>query len=102
MFNSLACLCHTNTIASLSTQEQGITNGQCCFGNNAQITTCTASKDKNQRSPAEQDYLTTLCILTDATIDGKCQPVIAERDTPLVPSQILFHLSFTVLFTIKP
>jgi hypothetical protein len=85
VFNSLSCLCRTNTIASLSTQEQGIANGQCCIGNNAQITLTSASKDKGQRSPAEQDYLTTVCKLTDATIDGKCRPVIDERDTPLVP-----------------
>jgi hypothetical protein len=83
VFNQLSCLCRTNTVAA--SVHDSIDNGQCCIGNNAQIATASASKVKSLRSPAEQDYLISVCKFTDATIDGSCRPDVADRGTPIIP-----------------
>jgi hypothetical protein len=55
----------------------------CCIGDAAQISTAGALDDN--RTPAQKNYLTTVCKLTRATIDGKCQPEVGERVTPPAP-----------------
>jgi hypothetical protein len=73
VFNTLACLC-----ASEAGNDEN-----CCMGSNAQIPTAGVTSEK--RTPKQTDFLTSVCKLTDATIDGTCRPTILDRDTPIVP-----------------
>jgi hypothetical protein len=69
-FNTLACICRSQEGASFD----------CCIGSNAQIPTSGALNP--QRTRSEASYLTSVCKLTDATIDGKCPPKIRARAEP--------------------
>jgi hypothetical protein len=78
-FNTLACICR---------QQEG-QQSNCCLGENARIPTAGSLLSEKQRSPIEQNYLTSVCKLTDATIDAKCPPIIDDRGEPAVTIQNL-------------
>jgi EF-hand domain pair len=63
VFNTLACLCRDQPGGTID----------CCEGGNAQISTAV---DTNHNSN-DDDYLTSVCKLTDATIPSRCSPVSA-------------------------
>jgi hypothetical protein len=69
-FNTLACICR-NIAGETS---------DCCLEDNARIPTAGALSDA--RTPSQLSYLTTVCKLTDSTIDGQCPPAVRERDGP--------------------
>lgn len=71
-FNTLACFCRTPDPKT----------DNCCLGGNAQIQTAGALLPTAQQTPSQQIYLTQVCKLTDATIDGKCPPTIVARGAP--------------------
>jgi Spondin_N len=63
-FNTLACICK---------DQEGSTE-DCCIGKNAEIKTAGALTPIADQSPSQRNYLTTVCKLTDATIEGQCPP----------------------------
>lgn len=69
-FNTLACICRSQEGASYD----------CCIGDAAQIPTAGALD--TSRTPTQKHYLTSVCKLTDATIDGRCPPEFVDRETP--------------------
>ena len=71
-FNTLACICRS---------QEG-TSEDCCLGDYAQIPTAGALLPENKQTPGQKNYLTSVCKLTDATIDGQCPPVKYERGVP--------------------
>jgi len=71
-FNTLACICRS--------QEGSSTD--CCLGDNAQIPTAGSLLPIEQQTPGQKNYLTSVCKLTDATIDGQCPPAVRARDPP--------------------
>jgi hypothetical protein len=71
-FNTLACICR---------QQEG-ENSDCCIGKNAQIPTDGALVPIADQTPSQKNYLTSVCKLTDATIEGQCPPAVRERDVP--------------------
>lgn len=71
-FNTLACICR-----SQEGQPQ-----DCCLGDNAQIPTAGSTLPIAEQTPKQKNYLTSVCKLTDATIDGRCPPKIRDRETP--------------------
>jgi hypothetical protein len=75
VFNSLSCICRS--------QENA--DSQCCMGNKAHLSTSGADLASKSRSPIQTDYLTSICKLTDATIDARCPPILEDRDEPFVP-----------------
>jgi hypothetical protein len=70
-FNSLACICKT---------QEG-SAADCCLGDNASILTSGALTPIADQTPSQQMYLTTVCKLTHATIEGHCPPVISTTPT---------------------
>lgn len=52
----------------------------CCISDDAKISTAGANLPPTQRTSTEQEYLITVCKLTDATIDSKCPPTVDDRD----------------------
>ena len=70
-FNSLACICKT---------QEG-SAADCCLGDNAGIPTSGALTPIADQTPSQQMYLTTVCKLTDATIEGQCPPVVSTTPT---------------------
>ena len=72
-FNTLACICRS---------QEG-SDADCCVGAKAQIPTAGALQTIAAQTPNQRNYLTSVCKLTDATIDGQCAPVVTERGTPL-------------------
>jgi hypothetical protein len=72
-FNTLACIC----------RSQDNTADDCCLGSNAQIPTSGAETPVDQQTPNQKNYLTSVCKLTDATIDGQCPPV---NNTAMAPA----------------
>jgi hypothetical protein len=71
-FNTLACICRSQDNAA----------DDCCLGKNAQIPTSGANMPVDKQSPNQKNYLTSVCKLTDATIDGQCPPAVRDRATP--------------------
>jgi hypothetical protein len=71
-FNTLACLCRNQENASAS----------CCIKDNARIMTDGALIPQHKQTAGQRSYLTSVCKLTDATIDGKCPPVVRSRGVP--------------------
>jgi hypothetical protein len=69
-FNTLACICRSEERSAVD----------CCIGDNAQIPIAGAMDEK--RTPRQKNYLTSVCKLTDATIDGRCPPSKQERAIP--------------------
>ncbi|EEC43641.1 predicted protein [Phaeodactylum tricornutum CCAP 1055/1] len=70
-FSSLACNCRSQENAS----------PDCCLRENARIPT-TGVSSPSQRTEEQSQYLTSVCVVTDDTIDGECPPVIRDRSTP--------------------
>lgn len=77
-FNTLACIC----------RKQEGTPENCCIGKNARIPTDGALIPTYMQTPGQRNYLTSVCKLTDATIDGRCPPVIRSRGVP--PDGLVF------------
>lgn len=76
-FNRLACLC----------RQQENSREDCCIGDNARILTEGALLPPDIQTPAHRSYLTTVCKLTDATIDGYCAPSSSPSSMPsIIPS----------------
>lgn len=73
VFNSLACICRDQTGSA----------ADCCLGDNAKIPTAGAA-DPSTATPDQNTYLTSVCKLTDATIDSSCPPVVNDRGEPAV------------------
>lgn len=71
-FNSLACIC----------KSQEGSKDDCCIGDKAQIPTSGALTPIADQTPGQKNYLTTVCKLTDATIEGQCPPVVRDRAVP--------------------
>lgn len=71
-FNTLSCICRS---------QEG-SSADCCVAENARIPTAGALLPIAQQTPNQRNYLTSVCKLTDATIDGQCPPVVSERGTP--------------------
>jgi hypothetical protein len=71
-FNTLACICK---------DQEGSTE-DCCIGKNAEIQTNGALTPIADQTPGQKNYLTTVCKLTDATIEGQCPPVVRDREVP--------------------
>lgn len=71
-FNTLACICRS---------QEGATE-DCCLGANAQIPTAGADLSPDAQTVNQKNYLTSVCKLTDATIDGQCPPAVREREPP--------------------
>lgn len=71
IFNSLACMCE-----SLEGRPEG-----CCLGANAHIETAGALT--SARTQQQQLYLTTVCKITDGTIESECPPAVTDRGPPL-------------------
>lgn len=78
-FNTLACIC---------LEEKG--DPSCCLGDNARIPTSGATLPISKQTPHQQNFLTTVCKLTAATISGKCPPVVLARGAP--PSALVAPL----------
>jgi hypothetical protein len=71
-FNSLACLCRS---------REG-NDASCCLAGNAKLPTAGALNAIG-RTEAEKLYLTTVCTVTDGTMENsKCPPYILDRETP--------------------
>jgi hypothetical protein len=68
-FNTLVCICRS---------EEG-TSVDCCIGDNAHIPIAGALDKK--RTLKQENYLTSVCNLKDATIDDRCPP--SKQDPPL-------------------
>ena len=66
-FNTLACICRS---------QEG-SSEDCCLGDNARIPTAGTLLPVSQQTPSQRNYLTSVCKLTDATMDGQCPPSMA-------------------------
>jgi hypothetical protein len=71
-FNSLACLCRS---------REG-NDASCCLEGNAKLPTAGALNPIG-RTEEQMFYLTTVCTVTDGTMENsKCPPYILDRETP--------------------
>jgi hypothetical protein len=71
-FNTLACICR---------QQEG-SKEDCCLGSKARIPTAGALVPIADQTPSQKNYLTSVCKLTDATIEGQCPPSVRDRAIP--------------------